>query len=210
MQRETHHFNPDFRWTDPAVAALKDHWADGLSASACAEKLGDEFGIRVSRSAVLGKINRLGLSKPHEMRQHAFAPLPRVPKTPKQPRKTVDRIIRGGQGSAMRIVSTPDFSEDVARRELSPDQIPLAQRKQLLDLGPDDCRWPYGDPGESNFFFCGAVTETGCSYCRMHRIVSTWGACLVVADAEHNRRMVLKRRLNGRGYRLPERGDASP
>ncbi len=31
-----------------------------------------------------------------------------------------------------------------------------------------ECKWPIGHPGESEFRFCGAATETGRVYCKEH------------------------------------------
>lgn len=45
-------------WTDERVQFVKSNWAAGCSAAEIAEKLGD-----VSRSAVMGKVSRLGLPK---------------------------------------------------------------------------------------------------------------------------------------------------
>ena len=44
-------------WTDERVELLKKLWADGLSASQIATKLGE-----VTRNAVIGKVHRLGLA----------------------------------------------------------------------------------------------------------------------------------------------------
>ena len=44
-------------WTDDRVEQLKKLWADGLSASQIASKLGE-----VTRNAVIGKVHRLGLA----------------------------------------------------------------------------------------------------------------------------------------------------
>ena len=44
-------------WTDERVELLKKLWADGLSASQIASKLGE-----VTRNAVIGKVHRLGLA----------------------------------------------------------------------------------------------------------------------------------------------------
>ncbi len=46
-------------WTDERVARLKELWAQGYSARQIAEELGG-----VTRNAVIGKANRMGLSKP--------------------------------------------------------------------------------------------------------------------------------------------------
>lgn len=45
-------------WTDERVQLVTSYWAAGCSAAEIAEKLGD-----VSRSAVMGKVSRLGLPK---------------------------------------------------------------------------------------------------------------------------------------------------
>ena len=44
-------------WNDERVELLKKLWADGLSASQIASRLGG-----VTRNAVIGKVHRLGLS----------------------------------------------------------------------------------------------------------------------------------------------------
>ena len=44
-------------WNDERVEALKKLWADGLSASQIAGRLGG-----VTRNAVIGKVHRLGLA----------------------------------------------------------------------------------------------------------------------------------------------------
>jgi GcrA cell cycle regulator len=41
-------------------------------------------------------------------------------------------------------------------KSLPADAIPLAQRKTLIELTNATCRWPYGAPGATDFFFCGA------------------------------------------------------
>lgn len=46
-------------WTDERVELLKEMWTAGYSARQIAEKLGG-----TTRNAVIGKANRLGLSKP--------------------------------------------------------------------------------------------------------------------------------------------------
>ncbi len=46
-------------WTEERVAELKELWAQGYSARQIAEKLGG-----ITRNAVIGKANRMGLSKP--------------------------------------------------------------------------------------------------------------------------------------------------
>jgi len=46
--------------------------------------------------------------------------------------------------------------------------IPSEQRRTLLQLTRSTCRWPVGDPGKPDFFFCGGRVEMGHSYCAGH------------------------------------------
>jgi GcrA cell cycle regulator len=46
--------------------------------------------------------------------------------------------------------------------------IPVAQRKTMTTLLPDDCRWPIGDPQAAGFHFCGKRKQEGYSYCEFH------------------------------------------
>ena len=54
----------------------------------------------------------------------------------------------------------------------SPDesdlQIPVAQRKTLMQLTERTCRWPVGHPRSEGFFFCGGETITDSPYCAHH------------------------------------------
>jgi GcrA cell cycle regulator len=46
--------------------------------------------------------------------------------------------------------------------------IPIAQRKTMTTLLPDDCRWPIGDPQTAGFHFCGKHKQAGHPYCEFH------------------------------------------
>jgi GcrA cell cycle regulator len=46
--------------------------------------------------------------------------------------------------------------------------IPVGQRKTIKTLQPGDCRWPFGDPLERDFHFCGKQKTEGNSYCDFH------------------------------------------
>ena len=45
-------------------------------------------------------------------------------------------------------------------------------RRTLLELNEETCRWPIGDPGHPDFFFCGGQTITGLPYCAYHSRVA--------------------------------------
>jgi GcrA cell cycle regulator len=47
-------------------------------------------------------------------------------------------------------------------------EIPVEQRKTLLQLSEATCRWPVGDPGSADFFFCGGPSTESTPYCSYH------------------------------------------
>ncbi len=55
-----------------------------------------------------------------------------------------------------------------------PDPIPPSVQHQkpprlgLADLGPHQCRWPSGNPGDEAFEFCGETVHLGKPYCHAH------------------------------------------
>jgi GcrA cell cycle regulator len=103
-----------------------------------ASQIGDA--LHKTRNAIIGKLNRLGLA----------------PK--KQPPQSVERIRQAR-------AAIPPRMKPVAVAEIDVTAITREQGKALIDLMPDDCRWPYGD---SNFYFCGRPAMDGKPYCLAH------------------------------------------
>jgi len=139
-------------WTDERVEQLKKLWADGLSASQIAAELGG-----ITRNAVIGKVHRLGLSG------RAKSPSSGVPRA------------RKPRSSGMMRVSRPSMRGNTAlayEYEIEPEpeliDIPVEQRKTLLQLTDKTCRWPVGDPGGGEFYFCGGEAATDLPYCTHH------------------------------------------
>ena len=137
-------------WKQRRIAQLRKLWGAGLSASEIARILGPGF----SRCAVLGKIHRLGLTrpKPPRDRNEAKADGARAP---------------GKKGVRPR----PVRRASVPHRRL-PKEAPLAGAPlhlALADLGPAHCRWPHG---EGPYSFCGLQRMKGSSYCVEHDAVA--------------------------------------
>ena len=63
-------------------------------------------------------------------------------------------------------------------------EIPLEQRKTLLQLTEKTCHWPVGDPANVEFFFCGGEAVRGTSYCAFHFRV----ACQPPSDRQRDKR----------------------
>src|ERR1700739_3026015 len=139
-------------WTEERVELLKKLWSDGLSASQIAAELGG-----ITRNAVIGKVHRLGLSgraKPTS----TGAARPRKARSPSMLR--IGRVaIRGNTALAHA------YEIEEAEPELIDNIIPIGQRRTLLELNEQTCRWPVGDPGSSDFFFCGGNTVAGLPFC---------------------------------------------
>ena len=143
-------------WTDERVEMLKKLWADGLSASQIAAELGG-----ITRNAVIGKVHRLGLSGRAKSPSSA-APRPRKPRTHTHMLRVSRPAMRGNTALAHAF----DYEVE-AEPELIDNVIPIGQRRTLLELTEDTCRWPIGDPGSADFFFCGGHVADGPALLRL-------------------------------------------
>jgi GcrA cell cycle regulator len=145
-------------WTDERVERLNKLWTDGLSASQIAAELGG-----ITRSAVIGKVHRLGLSG-RAKSPCSTATVPRPRKARAHPMRVAPPAMHGNTALAQAFVEY----EVEAEPELVDNIIPIGQRCNLLELTRETCRWPVGDPGSADFFFCGGQTMTTLPYCSYH------------------------------------------
>ncbi len=146
-------------WTDERVELLKKLWADGLSASQIAGELGG-----ITRNAVIGKVHRLGLSG------RAKSPSSAAPR-PRKARSTMLRVSRPAIRGNTALQHAYDYEAE-PEQELVEKVIPIGQRRTLLELTEATCRWPIGDPGTTDFFFCGGNTVENLPYCAYHSRVA--------------------------------------
>src|SRR5947208_5460942 len=148
-------------WTDERVELLKKLWSDGLSASQIAAELGG-----ITRNAVIGKVHRLGLSGRAKSPSSA-APRPRKARAHTHMLRVSLPAVRGNNALAHA------FESDIEPEpQLVDNVIPIGQRRTILELTEETCRWPIGDPGTPDFFFCGGQTITGLPYCAYHSRVA--------------------------------------
>jgi len=151
-------------WTEDRVEMLKKLWADGLSASQIAKRLGG-----VTRNAVIGKVHRLGLSG----RATPSRPTRRAPVKASAP---AARAKPAAQTSKAPVAPRPAAPAPVKR----PAPVAPAEAKRLasgdfatvLTLKDSMCKWPLGDPADATFRFCGHKTEPGQTYCEAHKAVA--------------------------------------
>lgn len=182
-------------WSEKDTESLKVCWAQGMPGS----KIGHMLDNHASRNAVIGKANRLGLTARKKSKEGApstrKSARPRKQKgdAPKREQHSTVRPIRHGRGVVLHESSSLD--EIACESALDPADIPLAQRKQFFDLRDHHCRFPYGNPGQANFFFCGANKVDGSSYCASHASLCG-GRAFNISDEERARRARWARVLN--------------
>src|SRR3990167_3504199 len=144
-------------WTDERVELLKKLWAEGLSASQIAGRLGS-----VTRNAVIGKVHRLGLSgRATTSRMKSHRPRPRMASK----RMAKARFSPLGNPAFRALYQEQAEVYHPPVEELA---IPLNERKTIQTLSECSCRWPIGDPQLSDFHFCGKNKVPGLPYCEFH------------------------------------------
>jgi GcrA cell cycle regulator len=158
-------------WTEDRVEVLKKLWAEGLSASQIAGKLG----MGVTRNAVIGKVHRLNLAG------RVNTPRAQAPRTGRKPQgETQTAAPRGparpsmptAGATALKSFAQPQTS---ARAQPLPEPKPLRLvesskdgRITILHLSDKTCKWPIGDPQHEEFCFCGHGPREGSPYCEYH------------------------------------------
>lgn len=138
---------------DEQIATVRKLWACGVSM----RLIGYEVGR--TRSAVAGYVTRLKLPK---RRNADSAPPPKVKRHRTMTKRTVVTTQRLNVKPFMGGPTVFTHGVYVGATYEAPDT-----RKTLLELGPDDCRWPCWNDGDAEKFFCGAP-QAGLSYCRDH------------------------------------------
>jgi len=133
-------------WTTERIEQLRHHVGAGMTCAEIARAIG------VSRNAVIGKLNRLGISRG------------RAPAAPRRER-TGDRrrVTIVTQRQILRAVyaEVPALAETCA-------PVTSLHRCSLLELAHGMCRWPLNEPGTNDFAFCGNGAVGGLSYCAGH------------------------------------------
>jgi GcrA cell cycle regulator len=133
-------------WSDDRVTTLKTLWAEGLSASQVAGRLGG-----VTRNAVIGKIHRLGLSGRAAPSRPGRAPRVSAPRAPRR----------------VRAPTPPPPPHRTVMAPAPPEGPGLVA--DLARLPAHACKWPIGDPKSASFSFCGRPAEG--RYCTAHETV---------------------------------------
>jgi len=143
-------------WTSERTERLKKLFDAGLSCSQIACEIG------TTRNAVIGKMHRLGLSRPRDLFANRLKPK-RAPKDTWRP-KAFRPKIQGLSISAQREMLKRAYPQQ-AENEAAIDS---PHKCSLLELSQAQCRWPLSEPGTDDFGFCGNPAVDGFSYCAGH------------------------------------------
>lgn len=150
-------------WTDERVELLTKLWGDGLSASQIAAELGN-----VTRNAVIGKVHRLGLSG----RAKATRSAPVRSRRPRAAPRAGGYRTMGNTALKAETALAPAARPAPAPAPVAELVVPPEEGKSILELNEHTCKWPIGDPGRDDFYFCGRSSETGLPYCAHHARVA--------------------------------------
>lgn len=178
-------------WTDEIVEVAVALWKDGLTASEVGEKIG------ATRNMVIGKMHRLKIGadqrqisparvKPiarygeawsdqevdtlRQLRQQGRT-LAQIAKALGRSQKSVEKkVVRLKvekiKAPVIKIASKPK-PRPVAPSMVRPDRV-----YSLFELRPSTCHFPFGDPRDDDFGFCGQpVSALDRPYCACHRAV---------------------------------------
>ncbi len=146
-------------WTEETIEVLKRLALEGRSARAIAEALGAP-----SRSAVIGKANRVGIklngggsgAAPGE--RAVGAERPRAPTAPRS------KPVSCKQALAPALPREPRKPQWI----FAGAEVGEMRRVGFDEIREFDCRWPLGDPLSEDFAYCGLQPAPGRSYCAGH------------------------------------------
>ena len=180
-------------WTEKRIKKLKELFAKGLSTSEIGKKLGVSKNTIVGKIHRLRQANELELTRNdkeyvNDSKQQkklftfSFSKKLSVQNAVSNKNTDVeksskilidnDRAVIENKAELIRKTSIDEA--DVVGSEFFKDEQAFFKDRnkdkkyQLKDLKNDMCRWAYGEPNSSNFFFCGKKTIGNKPYCLKH------------------------------------------
>ena len=139
-------------WTTERVETMTALWLEGVSAEAIATRIGPG----VTRSAVLGKLHRLGIVRPQSVRPETV----RSKRTMAPATRRIPKGVVKPAAPVVRVRATPPA-------KIAVDVVPLAT---LCSVRRGQCRWPIGEPGHGGLPVCGRAISRG-AYCDGHAAI---------------------------------------
>lgn len=142
------------RWTAEQDETLKKLYMPTADSRLSAAQIAVEMNCGFTRNAIIGRIHRLDLPLRGQVKA--------VRKVKKPPKRTpVIRLVRANWNSTM---LRSYEAVEIERAELRCAEIE-PRNLSLIELGADECSYPYGD---GPFTFCGHPKADDCPYCLPH------------------------------------------
>ena len=146
------------RWPSEKVAELTRMWLAGSTATEIGVAIG------VTRNAVIGKVQRLGLQ-----RDPILTAINHKRNSKKQGGNSP--VLMRGVSAARKIKERKSRAKPkLVCVSVEDENVPT---KTLMEMGPRECRWPIGDAPDGRAAeqrFCGGKTLKNCTYCTRHGI----------------------------------------
>ncbi|UPK38460.1 GcrA family cell cycle regulator [Bradyrhizobium sp. 186] len=167
-------------WPSEHSDALRDYFLKGMSYAEIGREINARFGTAYTRNAVVGRAKRLGLAAPTRVTSPSIVPSLHGESCLLSPRHAALPYLNLPPKSALK----PAAPVRLHCVGVQPRLVPL------VELGPVDCRYPYGgDRDGEEITFCGHPRQPGSSYCAPHlRLTRRPGS----ASARNAGRVVLK------------------
>lgn len=158
--------------TEDQLTVLQNLTNDGHTAKEIAARASVEFGRAVTKNSIIGLWNRGSVTIGDAQRNRNMKGRPRTdrPRRTRQPR--AERQIKARKFAERSLRSVAPVAPPLPT--VDDMMIPAEQRRTLLDLTARTCKWPVGDPGDPDFFFCGGEAVEGRPYCvgHLHRSIN--------------------------------------
>lgn len=146
------HVTPPFSWTEEHIVDLRRMWLEEEMSSGA---IAAEFGV--TRNTVIGKIGRLGLSgRVCDAENRSKGAAMREARNRLKAARLVERAARPPHAAAV--------------GEVVP-VVPAIAPCALLELDDSKCHWPFGEPQQPGFHFCGGKAVSG-AYCAGHHSIA--------------------------------------
>jgi GcrA cell cycle regulator len=154
---------PKMSWTNERIELLQKLWLEGWSAS----RIAGELAHGITRNTVIGKVYRLGLSRGAK---ELPGNVPASPPHHKALRHPAHRHANSPQVVGNTALALHPFVIEAAAPQTVRDVVvPISEPVTIVELRESMCRWPIGDPAQSEFRFCGAKKLPGQGpYCACH------------------------------------------
>lgn len=147
-------------WEEAHSTALRELVEKGVPFSEVARILNERFGTVYTRNAAIGRARRMGLCSPERVGTGSIFQTSAKP--------SARRICE----KRARLFLTPPAKVTTSERAAALQLRCVAitpRHLALVDLGPGDCRYPYGgDEDNEPITFCGHPRRDGSSYCVSH------------------------------------------